>query len=252
MMKYRVLIGLLICSFNALSGVMPEKSRIVYHEQSHMQSSVLVNTNAYPVMVQLWVDDGDFKGSPETASAPFVVTPVMFKLNPMQLNGIKVIYSGKPNQLAGDRETLFWLNILEVPPKPEEKTGEERVSLSMLTQLKLIYRPKSLNIGEEKVVAQWDKLTFSVSKGDANGFTVKVNNPTPYVASFSTLQLSGKRGAQTVRLTAKPEIDLLVLPMSNQVFQIDGPKSANAIVLETIDYALVDDSGRYIKRQRKL
>jgi P pilus assembly chaperone PapD len=112
MMRFGLLFSLLFYAANAVTGVMPEKSRIVYHQQSKMQSSVLVNTNDYPVMVQLWIDDGELQKPPELATAPFVVTPAVFKLNARQLNGIKVIYSGEKGQLPSDRESLFWFEYL--------------------------------------------------------------------------------------------------------------------------------------------
>lgn len=46
------------------------------------------------------------------------------------------------SNLPKDRESLFWLNVQEVPPKPEVKDGEGSVlAMAMNTRVKLIYRP---------------------------------------------------------------------------------------------------------------
>ena len=84
--------------------------------------------------------------------------------------------------LPSDQESLFWLNIKTIPAT--EKT-ENSLQIAFKTQMKLIYRPKSLkdvNFEEEQ-----KKLSWSKERGK-----VIVYNPTPYFMNFQTIKFNGK------------------------------------------------------------
>ncbi|EKT65560.1 molecular chaperone [Providencia burhodogranariea] len=163
-MKLTYFYLLLFIPFLAFSGVIPEKSRIVFNGKNTIQSYVLVNTNKYPVAVQLWIDDGEFNKNPELTPSPFVITPVMSKMEPSKINEIKIIYSGNNFNLPTDRESLFWLNIFEVPPMNKNNPSENEVSLSMLTQIKVMYRPEGLEINDFDLIKEFDSLLFKLKK----------------------------------------------------------------------------------------
>ncbi len=65
-------------------------------------------------MVQTWVDNGDANPAPGSVNAPFVSVPPLFSLAPQRMQGIRLIYNQSP--LPKDRESVFWLNVYEIPP----------------------------------------------------------------------------------------------------------------------------------------
>ncbi len=110
----------------------------------------------------------------------FTITPPLFRLNPDKENTLRIFLTEEG--LPSDQESLFWLNIKTIPAT--EKT-ENSLQIAFKTQMKLIYRPKSLkdvNFEEEQ-----KKLSWSKERGK-----VIVYNPTPYFMNFQTIKFNGK------------------------------------------------------------
>lgn len=49
--------------------------------------------------------------------------------------------------LPKDRESVFWFNVLEVPPKPDaaKAANQSLLQLASCTRIKLFYRPEGLS-----------------------------------------------------------------------------------------------------------
>lgn len=72
-----------------------------------------------------------------------VPQPPFFRVPPKQKQIIRIMNTD--SNLPKDRESLYWLNVREVPPKPEVKDSEGSVlAIAMNTRVKLIYRPTSI------------------------------------------------------------------------------------------------------------
>lgn len=70
-----------------------------------------------PYLAQTWIEDT--KGN---KSRDFIVTvPPMVRLNPNEQIQIRMITKEKIAQLPKDRETLFYFNVREIPPKTDKK-----------------------------------------------------------------------------------------------------------------------------------
>jgi P pilus assembly chaperone PapD len=119
---------------------------------------------------------------PDKEQAYFVPSPTFFKLAPGQAQVVRIL-GVQDSQLPSDRESLFLLNIQEIPPAP--KPGSNAISIAMNTQVKLIYRPTPLAQGRRNAERQ-----LRVSR---TGNGLRVENPTPYYMAISTLQLNGQR-----------------------------------------------------------
>lgn len=234
----------------AFSGVIPEKSRIVFNGKNTVQSYVLVNTNKYPVIVQLWVDDGEFNAHPELTPSPFFITPAMLKMDSLKINEMKVLYSGEDFKLPQDRESLFWLNILEIPPTNKDRPSENEIALSMLTQIKLIYRPVNIEINAIKLIEKFNSLTFSLKRNSNRSLDLTINNPTEYIASLSNVTLTGKDNNKPVAITSSDMSNLTLLPKSSKTLNIAFTNQSSSI--QDIEYLLIDDQGKFLSRKKKL
>lgn len=181
MIKKSVAIWLLCLLFatQLRAGIMPAGTRVIYLEGHREVTLMLANTNKYPVIVQSWVDNGE--GDPEFNQAPFIVLPAVFRLSAGERQGLRIIYNQDP--LPQDRESVFWLNLYEIPPLTDKQSQNSRLTLAMNTQLKLFWRPKGISINLKEAVNQ---LAFRLVR-DGAGWSVECNNPTPLNISFTSM-----------------------------------------------------------------
>jgi len=222
-----LLLAALLPGINAHAGLLTEGTRLIYPANSEGRTLLIANTNPWPVLVQTWVDRGE--GDLEQADAPFVVTPAIFRLEPSQTERLRIIHTGEP--LPEDRESLFWLNLHEIPPSaPGTDENEARLSLTFNTQLKLLYRPAGLGPPDD-LPAQ---LQFRLEPQDGH-WCVLAHNPTPWHASISALNVDGEDGP-----LAADEADLLLPPFATRCYQLqDGAP----IQKGGLHFSLIGDSG---------
>ncbi|HCT9184599.1 TPA: molecular chaperone [Proteus mirabilis] len=157
------------------AGVIISGTRIIYNEGNKNVSINVKNPDKMPYLIQSWIDDFE-----EKKQSKFTITPPLFRLNPDKENTLRIFLTEEG--LPSDQESLFWLNIKTIPAT--EKT-ENSLQIAFKTQMKLIYRPKSLkdvNFEEEQ-----KKLSWSKERGK-----VIVYNPTPYFMNFQTIKFNGK------------------------------------------------------------
>ncbi|WP_145572720.1 fimbrial biogenesis chaperone [Yersinia mollaretii] len=220
-----LLLLMMASSTSAIASVIAERTRVIFSEGSTEESLQLVNSNKYPVAVQVWVDDGDLMATPEKAISPVLVLPPVFRLQPQAQRSLRLILSGA-SKLPVDRESAFWLNVYEIPPKSTTKVEDESfVTLGLRMQYKVFYRPNSIPAPGETL---GKALTFTlVRSGDSA--LIKVNNPTPYYASLASLTLGSAE--------ALPD---MVAPFSTLDFPLNhSPTAGNP----TLNFVLIDDLG---------
>lgn len=113
---------LLALSYAASASVVITGTRVIYPSDAREVSVKLANKGKKPVLIQSWIDDGDVKAKPETIHVPFILTPPINRVEPDKSQTLRISYTGK--LLPTDRETVYWLNVLEIPAKnPYLKTA---------------------------------------------------------------------------------------------------------------------------------
>jgi chaperone protein EcpD len=182
-------VGLLAAA--SLFGVRSEASvviggtRVVYPSQDKEITVKLTNQGASPELVQVWMDSGDEKSTPDSARVPFTLTPPIFRMEPNKGQAVRVMYSKEP--LPTDRESLFWINMLEVPPKSDNPDGKNLMQFAFRTRIKFFFRPAGLT-GD--VATAPDKLSWKLLEDESGkGLALQVSNPTPYYVNFSEVGL---------------------------------------------------------------
>ncbi|MET0936369.1 MAG: molecular chaperone [Luteibacter sp.] len=190
----RFVVGLALavaCVDAGHAGVVIGGTRVVFPSGSRDVSLRVENKGEAPALVQVWVDDGDERSTPDTARAPFAITPPVFRIDAGRGHSLRIVYTGDTPPV--DRETLFWLNVLEIPPKPEAGDGANVLQFAFRHRVKLMHRPVGLAVSPDKAALQ---LTWSVSKND-DSQQLRVTNASPYVVSFNDVSLAGgdPRGA---------------------------------------------------------
>lgn len=224
----RTLLALLLAltvSQPALAGIIIESTRIVFPGNEREISLQLANGNKYPVVVQTWVDNGSPDGTPDTAGeVPVIPLPGLFRLAPGEKKSLRLLSTQIPQ--PKDRESLYWLNVVEIPPASGNKTDNvTEVNVSLRLQLKLFYRPARLNIKPDDVAKS---QRFSLVR--TPGLTqIKVENPTPYYATYSAAQV-GNVGLAPGMLA----------PFSSKLVPVDSS------VTGRVNYTLIGDDGNGI------
>lgn len=179
-MKILKLIALLLLAYSNLSeaSVVLSSTRKIYNEEDYSVTLQIKNQSNTPVLLQSWIDDGDLEKSPDQIVTPFIITPPLQRLEGKEKTSVKVSMLSK-EELPEDRESMFWINILEVPP---HKDNNNHLQMAFRTRIKLFYRPK----GIEKEIGE-NQLEWHVVNGG-----IHVKNKTPFHINIIGLY-SGKK-----------------------------------------------------------
>lgn len=100
----------------AFADIVLSGTRIIYKAAQKDTTIRLENKGSTPALVQSWLDDGDPNADPSTINVPFNATPPVSRIEPGRGQTVKLTYTGN-RTLPKDRESIYWFNVLEVPPK---------------------------------------------------------------------------------------------------------------------------------------
>jgi len=220
----------------AQAGIVVTGTRVIFPANEREVTIKLNNAGAAPALVQAWIDDGDPNASPDKIDVPFVLTPAMFRLDPAKGQTLRLIYTGAP--LAQDKETLFWLNVLEIPPKPSAEAGSvNRLQLAFRTRIKVMFRPQGLpgRPDEAPGKVRWELVQTS------GGYQLKATNPTPYHVNLGALALVA--GGQTLDAGAG-----YIKPGESAEFPVAGLKGWPKADAQ-VQYSAINDYGAAVKSQ---
>lgn len=156
------------------AAVQAMASRVIYNSENKAATLSLKNNSTKPYIVQTWLEPGEDKTAP--VKVPFIVTPPLIKIESQKESVLRFIYSG--SGLPTDRESQVWINIQEIPPKPE---NENTLQLAVRSKIKLFYRPQQI---EADLPAAVKKLQWYVENG-----TLKLKNNSPLFITIGDLKL---------------------------------------------------------------
>lgn len=175
----------------AHASVVIAGTRVVFPADDREVTVRLTNENTRPALIEAWIDSGDEHATPDKVNAPFLITPPLFRMEAHKDQSLRIIAT--PSPLPTDRESLFWLNVLEIPPKPTgaETQGRNTLQFAIRSRLKLFFRPAHLAGSVEKspALVTWNAVA------DGSGYALDLHNPTPYHVTVValTLDAGGKR-----------------------------------------------------------
>jgi chaperone protein EcpD len=177
--------GLAVASASA--NVVIAGTRVVFPAQDGEVTVRLSNDNTSPALIEAWIDGGDAHSTPDKVDTPFLITPPLFRMEAHKDQSLRILYSQGKQPLPSDRESVFWLNVLEIPPKPsgDETKGKNTLQFAIRSRLKLFYRPEHLPGDVQKAPEQviWKVVA------DGQDYAIEVQNPTPYHITFIKLSL---------------------------------------------------------------
>ena len=211
------------------AGVIVAGTRVVFPAQQGEVTVRLSNDSDHPALVEAWIDRGDLNSTPNSVNTPFLITPPLFRMEPHKDQSLRIIYTQGSQPLPTDRESLFWLDVLEIPPKPTgpQYAGHNYLQFAIRSRLKLFYRPDKLPGDPMKAP---DQLVFKAAAGQ--GTALDVRNPTPYYITISKLSF----GADNQPVAGA---NGMVAPFADLRLSLKGlakaPSAGTPVVFTTID-----------------
>ncbi|MDR6919013.1 fimbrial chaperone protein/chaperone protein EcpD [Pseudomonas sp. 3296] len=167
---------------HASASVVIAGTRVVYNSTEREVTIRLTNEGALPALVQVWLDKGDDKAAPADISVPFTVAPPVTRIDSGKGQTLRIFYTKEP--LPQDKESVFWLNVLEIPPEGNAQLN--KLQLAFRSRIKFFYRPADLTGTAQEAPAkiEWRLLQ--------DGKHVELRNPTPYFVSFAAFEVDTK------------------------------------------------------------
>jgi fimbrial chaperone protein len=201
------------------AGVMLGGTRVILGERDREASIPVKNTGTSPYVVQSWIDAGEGKNK-----TPLLVTPPLSRLDPGMENILRIMRV--QGDLPADRESVFWLNVKEIPEKSKE---ENVLQIAVRSRIKVFYRPLKLVGKSDESRAQ---LKWAVGAGaEGQGAVLKVGNPTAYHVTL--LKMTVNNGQQ--------ELDAgMVPPFGEMSYPLAAVKAPQAIQL---NFTTLNDYG---------
>ncbi|MTC60440.1 fimbria/pilus periplasmic chaperone [Providencia rustigianii] len=225
--------SLFMISTSLYASVIINGTRVIYNESSKSKTVQLVNENKWPALVQVWLDNGDPSELPENIKTPFSITPPIFKMSPDSGQNLRITYLG--SNLPKDKESIFYLNVLEIPPESEDSVSLDKntMQIAIRSRIKLLYRPVGIKMPSQIN----EKLSFSIKRTN-KGNEVLVKNNSPWYITFQNVEIS--LGNKKLDL-----VENMVAPFSEIYLMRDnGTAIPNDFInAKKINYSIINDYG---------
>lgn len=178
-------ISSLFMSVTANAAINLDRTRIIYDAENKSISTVLNNeSQKLPYLAQSWIEDA--QGNKD--SSKLVALPPLQRIEPGEKSQLRIAKTEATTQLPQDRETLFWFNVREVPPKSSAKNV---MQVAIQSRVKLFFRPTSLH--NYDTVRWQEKLTVTKSSNH-----ISIRNPTGYYVTLISLEKEDGRVVKAV------------------------------------------------------
>ncbi|MBP2169255.1 P pilus assembly chaperone PapD [Erwinia toletana] len=169
--KAAAMVSLLVISTSsALAAIALDRTRVIYNADDKAVSLAISNENKkLPYLAQGWLENEHG----EKISSPLLVLPPLQRVEPGEKGQIKIQALPAAELLPHDRETLFYFNLREVPPRSDKPNT---LQIALQTSIKLFYRPQAIVVKDTARGDPWQHQLTLTQLGDR----YEVHNPTPY------------------------------------------------------------------------
>ncbi|HFG3511665.1 TPA: molecular chaperone [Escherichia coli] len=154
--------------FEAQAAISLDRTRAIFNGGDKSMTLNIANDNKQlPYLAQAWIEN---EKQEKITTGPIIATPPVQRLEAGARSMVRLIGTPDISKLPQDKESLFYFNLREIPPKSDKANV---LQIALQTKIKLFYRPKAI---EAKPNAVWqDLLVLNKTSG---GY--RIENPTPY------------------------------------------------------------------------
>lgn len=179
-------IGYLTVAPQAYASVVVAGTRVVYNQSDSEVTVKLTNNGKLPGLTKVWLDKGDPDAKPDSIDVPFTITPPIMRIDPGKSQTLRIMSTGEA--LPADKESILYLNVLEVPPKPSgDEASANQLQLAFRTRIKFFFRPTGLKgqASDAPGAVVWHV------KRDGSTNAIEASNSSQYHVSFDRIELTG-------------------------------------------------------------
>ncbi|MBK5011282.1 molecular chaperone [Pseudomonas sp. S60] len=208
----------------AQAALITNQTRIIHGSDKASSSINVANPSTRTYAAQAWVNT---EADDITTPTPLLASPSLFRLAPNEEQIVKI--NRLPNDLPQDRESLFFLNVQEIP-QVEEDMQDNALTIALRTRLKVFYRPSQLKGQPQDHLKQLD---WSLQKEGGQSYLM-VNNPSPYHFTFGRVEIdvNGKKN--------RVETKAMAMPMNQQRYKLEFPVPP---ATSTLTFTTINDYG---------
>jgi len=229
--RYVVMMAALLGCSQAMSSVVITGTRVIFPADKKEVTVKINNNGTKPVLVQSWIDSGDPASTPSNSSAPFVISPPVSRVDADKGQSLRLMFTG--TALASDKESVFWLNVLEIPVKA---TSDQNIlQMAFRSRIKVFYRPANLPGTPSAAI---EALQWKVVAQPNGTYGLQAYNPTAFYVSQSDLVLVN--GGQRILSEAG-----MIAPGETHIFALPGLKSMPAPGAK-VEYSAINDYGALV------
>lgn len=156
-------------------------TRVIFDSE---ESSSKIKANNYTDkkwLLRAWVSSYGFSDKVDS----FIITPPLYRIEAGESIQLKI--DKLKDNFPQDRESIFHINVMAIPPIPKKGKEEGLVQFALNNRIKLIYRPHNIN-DTDKVSSAYKNLKVEKVKSE-----VKISNPTPYYITLDDVKINGGR-----------------------------------------------------------
>jgi outer membrane usher protein len=193
----------LLSAQSATASVVVSATRVVHDGDARDVGVRMTNKRAGPALVEVWVERADVTAQGQPPA--FVPTPSLFRIESGRGQVVRLQRTQAP--LPADRESLFWLHVLDVPPNPVGP-ADGRMKIAVRSRLKLFHRPERLPGSAAKAP---DRLRWVLQVTETGTPALRIDNPTPYHVTIASI------GEDALEMRGE-----MVAPFGELVLPLDG------------------------------
>ncbi len=214
-----LLTGGILLSQMAQAAVSLDRTRVVFDgELKSITLNISNNNKQLPYLAQGWIDND----KNEKITSPLIVLPPVQRIEPGKASQIKIEALPAISALPQDKESLFYFNLREIPPKSDKPNT---LQIALQTRVKLFYRPKALKAGKNG--APWQEQLILNKQGEH----VMVKNPTPYYVTIINAAANDKSAG----VKGKEFTPVMIAPFDDMPLGVNSTVLGNRPVLTYIN-----------------
>lgn len=234
-MKKIIAVLFLLIPLSSLGTIQVNTTRVIFEELENEQTVEVNNVGKKTALVQVWLSQDD--ANDKIKDTGFIITQPMFKVKPEKSKVVRIIGTDEiKNLYPKDRETMLWINFLDIPPENEK--GANSLNIAVHTKMKFFYVPEKIDMTRSEAA---EKLSWKIEKIGSDSYLIAKNNSPIYV-NLGKLALKNN---MAIKLDSS-----VVAPFSETRYKITDEISNKKNVV--VEYSYIDDLGAYISKEINL
>lgn len=173
-------------------------TRFIYSEDVAEITIQMTNTGNAPSLAQIWLDEGNPDKLPEEIITPFIISPPIARIDAGNGQSLRIKKAADKHIIATDRESLWWLNILDIPSvdKHSATNNSAMLNLAIRSRFKFFWRPSGL--GDRQNAES--KIEILANQRD-----ITLVNPTPFFITVADIVTPSGHGLLSEGIMVAPK-----------------------------------------------